>query len=307
MFILPKKIAYGFGEESMLNDIFNIIITTPSHSIPEWIFSYPDLLQNTYEDNPGLFQILLPAYPKTIKKGYIQYCRKNKCSFSVLSYRIFLIKTIFGNDKELLYFFDNIEKYIPLRIDFNNIESSLLQQAISILFKIHKYSIKHYEPIDFLILSSMLVDIFEQPELLTLLDTNRGIKTNRQLIQIYQDKKNSEKLAEQLQKLNFINDMIIDDYIIKVPQSLEDLIDEGKQQNNCVGSFYNKSIRAGENLIYFIRRKDKPQKSYVTCRYNIEAKETVEHKFVNNGDEVLTLMCVRAEIDNIIRNKLKRE
>lgn len=306
IFIISKRLMYSFdGDDHMLNDIFDVIITNPNYSIPEWIFSYPDLLQKSYEDNPGLFNFLLPKYPKTIKKGYIQYCRKNKCPIGYLSYRKFLIKSIFGNNKELLSFFTKIEEYIPLDIDFSSIESSMLRQVISTLFKFYRYSVKHNEIFIPSQLSFMFIDILKQPEILTLLDTNRGVKTNLQLMQNYLDKKNSEKLAEQLQKLNFINDMIIEDYIIKVPQSLEDLIDEGKQQHNCVGSFYNDSIRAGKNLIYFIRKKGSSEKSYVTCRYSIEDKETVEHRFVNNERETFELLSVRRKIDNIIKDNLK--
>ena len=302
--ILPRIGGYP---RTMLNEIFKTIIEFSDRFIPEWIFSYPDLMEKTYLYDPMYFQTCLIYLPKTIKAGYIQFCRKNELPLGYKSYRVFLVNLIFGNNKKILYFFRRIETNILPRIDFNNLKPLLLQQTFSILFKIYEYSEKHCEDISYVRLSLMATDIFQYPELLTVLDTNRGIETNNQLMQIYIDEKSNKKLAEQLQKLNFINNMIIDDYIIKVPQSIDDLIDEGKQQHNCVGSFYNESIRRGENLIYFVRRKDKPQKSYVTCRYNIEAEETVEHKLVNNGDEMLELLYIRPEIDNIIRNKLKRE
>ena len=56
-----------------------------------------------------------------------------------------------------------------------------------------------------------------------------------------------------------------------------DLADEGIQQNNCVGYYYNDSIERGDNCIFFLRKKDKPEKSYITCRYNIE-KQELEYK-----------------------------
>ena len=63
-----------------------------------------------------------------------------------------------------------------------------------------------------------------------------------------------------------------------------DLIDEGFQQNNCVGYYYNDSIENGDNCIFFLRKKDKPEKSYITCRYCVDDKEVVEARYKNNRD-----------------------
>lgn len=63
-----------------------------------------------------------------------------------------------------------------------------------------------------------------------------------------------------------------------------DLADEGFQQNNCVGYFYNDSIKDGDNCIFFLRKKDKPEKSYITCRYYVDTKEVIEAKYKNNRD-----------------------
>ena len=95
-----------------------------------------------------------------------------------------------------------------------------------------------------------------------------------------------------------------DGYIIKVPQSIDDLVDEGQQQNNCVGYYYNDNIVDNKDLIYFIRKKDKPKKSYVTCRYNINRRETVEHRYVNNHYES-ELKNIRDFIDGIINDNLQ--
>ena len=34
--------------------------------------------------------------------------------------------------------------------------------------------------------------------------------------------------------------------------------------------------------VYFLRKKNKPNKSYITCRYNIPAEETIEYRRKNN-------------------------
>ena len=73
-------------------------------------------------------------------------------------------------------------------------------------------------------------------------------------------------------------------YIVVVPQNVMDLIDEGFQQNNCVGYYYNDSIERGDNCIFFLRKKDRLEKSYITCRYSVNNKEVVEARYKNNRD-----------------------
>lgn len=38
----------------------------------------------------------------------------------------------------------------------------------------------------------------------------------------------------------------------------------------------------GENFIYFIRKKNEPKKSYITCRFGVYTKETVEARYKFN-------------------------
>lgn len=85
-----------------------------------------------------------------------------------------------------------------------------------------------------------------------------------------------------------------------MPQKLDDLIDEGKQQNNCVGSFYNDDIICGRDYIYFIRRKDNPKKSVATARYDTGKKKTVELREKNNKEAHEQFWTLAKEIDTLI-------
>lgn len=51
---------------------------------------------------------------------------------------------------------------------------------------------------------------------------------------------------------------------IVFPKSEYDFIDEGTQQHNCVGS-YPSSVRNGKCVIFFIRKKESPEKSFITA------------------------------------------
>lgn len=56
-----------------------------------------------------------------------------------------------------------------------------------------------------------------------------------------------------------------DNLFIKIPTCREDFIDEANQQNNCVYSNYFRRTVRGDSYVVFIRRKDNPNKSYITC------------------------------------------
>lgn len=112
-------------------------------------------------------------------------------------------------------------------------------------------------------------------------------------------------LNNNLKRLNFLDGLTFNDYVVVVPQRLNDLQNEGKQQNNCVGYYYNDSIKRGENLIYFMRKINNPTKSVVTCRYNIDDNRTVEHKTFNNSWTDSEQEEIISKIDEIIRKNLK--
>ena len=116
------------------------------------------------------------------------------------------------------------------------------------------------------------------------LDTNKDLFANEKLLQNAIDREKNENLATQLKKLNYINGLQNDKYIIVVPQTQEDKQNEGSQQNNCVGYYYDDSILRGDNFIFFLRKKDNPQHSYITCRYNVDYAKVVEYRCVNNSD-----------------------
>ena len=134
------------------------------------------------------------------------------------------------------------------------------------------------------------------------LDTNRTFEQNYKIFKEYRDKEKNNLLSKNLKKLNFLNNYQIKDYIICVPQDKNDLIEEGKAQNNCVGHYYNDSIIEGENLIYFIRNKKNPTKSFVTCRYNLTDKSTVEHRTKNNNQYSNTELFMT--IDKLINENI---
>lgn len=116
------------------------------------------------------------------------------------------------------------------------------------------------------------------------LDGNRDFQYNIHTCQEQRDKARNDKILANEEKIRSITEIQHDDFVIIVPSAMDDFTKEGQMQNNCVGSYYHDSIAEGSNLIYFIRKKNSPNRSYITNRYNTCCHRTVETRMINNRD-----------------------
>ncbi|MBR3117415.1 MAG: PcfJ domain-containing protein [Bacilli bacterium] len=105
-------------------------------------------------------------------------------------------------------------------------------------------------------------------------------------------------------KLNAVGDMLDfnkyedDKYIIYPPHNLNDLIEESFQMHNCVRTYYD-NILYSNSQVYFLREKDKPDKSLVTIevidnsvtmalgKYNNEIEDKNILNVINNWESNL--------------------
>lgn len=150
----------------------------------------------------------------------------------------------------------------------------------------------------------------EMPELWKEVRTQDDFfKVYERIYKIYCLKENNgylEQITKNESQIIEIEDMTTKNYCIVVPRSLEDLITEGQQQNNCVGYYYCEDISENYSLIYFVRRKDNKNKSVYTCRYDTLINKTVEYRGFNNSEiideEVLSFLD---KIDYRLRSILK--
>ena len=262
----------------------------------EWMWNYTtsvyvikDILKSKYAENDKL---------KVQPKGLHQFLTSNNYSLRLSYLEDFFHRITYSN-------FDyNFTKEV-LDNSFETMDKLLETMGnTDILKKILITTIKNGE-IPSICDMQDLIDGIVKYEIFDILDGNRTLRYNIKLYQSVLESRKNEKLQKQLQKLNFINGLEFDDYIVVVPQTIEEKANEGKQQNNCVGYYYDNSIIKGENLIYFLRKKNNPNKSYVTCRYNIPTANTVEHRYKNNINVCNeTEIEILKKIDKIIKEKL---
>lgn len=259
----------------------------------EWLYSYMDLL----DDNINNYQEF--DFP-TCPSGYITWLKNNNLKINSETLQIFTLINKYPNvpipimkkyayENEILKTLDdmwkncNIDKI--LRNSIKKYEFDIRYDFHSLISTINKLRMGEIDWFDFI-------------------DDNRSLEDNvKKLNNLLQNKEN-EILSKRLQKLNFINNLQIDDYIVIIPQNIEDLILEGRQQHNCVGYYYNESIQLGKNLIYFIRDVNNIKKSLITCRYNIEMHKTTEHRIKNNCNTNQEQNSIIAQIDKIINEQL---
>ena len=181
-----------------------------------------------------------------------------------------------GNKEENEKLIKLICKYFNFGDDFLKLTTSMQKKLIKSLkidFKNYNLPTRHYE------LRHLLINC---PTLEQYYDDNRGFDYNAEQLMQIEDAEKEKAILAQEEKIFDLEKLDLDDLQIIVPHSLEDFVDEGTQQHNCVGSYYHNSIAKGENLIYFVRKKNNPTKSYITCRYSIIDKASVETREVNN-------------------------
>lgn len=234
-----------------------------------------------------------------LTKDYLEWCREHE--------KTVCLRTIDRYYREKLE--DSIPKELkPYYVMMNDYATTknINKETLFKLLKILKYTVYHLradEAIDDIKEIGELVDVLTTDESKKLLNTNRTVSQNYRIIE--QQEFVSDKAFENtLRKLNFMNGKCFDDYIVVVPQNVMDLIDEGFQQNNCVGYYYNGSIRNGDEYIFFLRKKDKPEKSYITCRYCMFTKKVEEARCKNNRDVDSTAAAIIYRINNLINDTL---
>ena len=70
-------------------------------------------------------------------------------------------------------------------------------------------------------------------------------------------------------------------YTLVIPESTYDFVNEGQQQHNCVG-WYCQNVLKGYSILFFIRKKDNPDESFITAEYNCRSGRLAQFYYKNN-------------------------
>nr|DAS64295.1 MAG TPA: PcfJ like protein [Caudoviricetes sp.] len=233
--------------------------------------------------NPNLNVFL--DYNGDIPEGFVDFCLKNDITLNGISYEAFqLSKKINDYPEDVRLLVAQFDKMI------NN--SKLPKRDVVKILRCYKNSLLKYGEYTFdgcHKLSNVFTAVATYPELIKLIDTQSSFALATNAVgknyKLLKDQENQERIKKSQKRIKELETLVYKDYCFIVPTTLKELIDEGEQQHNCIGSFYNDSMSKGKNFIYFIRKKDNPEKSYITCRFNVETNETEEARYKFN-DEV---------------------
>jgi len=216
----------------------------------------------------------LNSIPLENPKGYVNFCKAHNLGISKFSLRLFKIINqgfSFEITEELKFM---LRRHFTFLFNFNFTKKELL-----LLLKVYRKS------------SFYAFDLLQKWIQKCPNDVWDYIKKGKtaEYIDNVLSAVFEEKTATGIKLTQNIYGSIVDGIednglIVVIPRNIEELVKEGEQQNNCIGYYYNESIAKGDSFIFFIRKKDNPDISYITCRYNIKLKQLMEAKTFNNEE-----------------------
>lgn len=262
----------------------------------EWMFNYTKSLEVIYD----IIHRLNKDDYKACPDGYIKFLQETGTEFNSSSLKEYIMRQKYGTIGYNLLYSGIDESDVKWLVE-NNLIKSFLKCLTYNIKSGHLFDTgKIYRLLNYWRQASDIINEIVH------IDENKSLEVNIKMLEDIAEKEKNGALARQLQKLNFINGLRRNNLVVIVPQNQEEKRDEGRQQNNCVGHYYDESILRGENYIYFIRKADTPAKSYVTCRFNKDYRKTTEFRAVNNRSvtdrEVYDFIKL---IDNRIREQLE--
>ena len=101
-----------------------------------------------------------------------------------------------------------------------------------------------------------------------------------------------KKFSEHALKNAELYEYSLDNLVAVVPRTVAQVVEEATNQHNCLASYVNRLIR-GDTAVVFVRHKDAPDTSYVTCEIRDGAFEQIKG-FANSNPKT-------PELDNFIR------
>ncbi len=86
--------------------------------------------------------------------------------------------------------------------------------------------------------------------------------------------KEEARLRENAKAIREMFDYADEQFFILVPESYKEISDEGHEQHNCVATYFEPAA-AGRTIIFFVRRKEEPEKSFCTVEIGKKGEEFV--------------------------------
>ena len=242
--------------------------------------------------------------PKEMPKGYIKWLRDNNKKLTNISLQEFEFfntsKNLSQEEKTFIEWFEGSIGSGYYRVFYNKLMRD--RDFLSIVSKMFNVSFKNKD------LKGLLNFTNLNPSDIRFYDGNRDISYNLENAKNLRNAELNVNIAKTQSKFTDLEKLDIGyRYCVVVPKNVEDLIMEGKEQNNCVGHYYNDAIAEGRFGIFFVRLKANREKSYMTCRFDCSSGKILEYKLKNNewvhNDHEVVKECfptIKREIINLL-------
>lgn len=219
-----------------------------------------NLVGKSYFDNGTTFKERFG-----VDKKFLKFMQRNNITYEELEVLKYYQKE---NIRTIRYFANlNIDQIVRFNLDLDIVKDKLKAN----IGNIHEYN-------DYLRIASQLEYDMKDKNILYPVNINEAHNRIVRLYEINKSKKIKnaiQKRYKELVKNNYKNKK----FIIFPASSISSLINESKQQNNCVKT-YAEGIAKGECDIYFMRLVDSPDKSLVTVE--VRNKKIVQKRTKNN-------------------------
>ena len=224
-------------------------------------------------------------YDGDIPEGFVDFCLKNDITVNINSYNSFQLSK---KNKD----YPEDVRLLAAQFDKMIDNSKLPKEYVVKILRAYKNSVLKYGCYAFNGYSALkytFIYVGHFPELIKLINNQSSFALAAETVdknyKLLKDKEQQEQIQKSQKRIKELENLVYEDYCFIVPTTQKKLIDEGEQQHNCVGSSYNIFMSEGIGFIYFIRKKNEPEKSYITCRFDVYTKKTVEARYKFN-DEV---------------------
>ena len=203
-------------------------------------FPLDSVIIDSYKDSPDFFNLLCSLnFISLTDKNIYEIAKKRISHFNYLS-RKNTVESFYYMAKEYGYTFKSFLEYIDRLITYEALSISEIYNNLR----------------DYLRMSSEISNKFDKyPK--NLLTTHQITVRNYERIKQEIDEQKFKETVNP--KLGFKTG----DYVILYPESSQDIKDEAVQQHNCVASYIDRVINRQCNIV-FLRKKDNPEKSYIT-------------------------------------------
>lgn len=135
--------------------------------------------------------------------------------------------------------------------------------------------------------------------------TNEALAEARRQKELEETREAQKKFEKHLKKLERDFAFESGGMLIRPARSHAELIDEGSALHHCVATYAKKHL-SGQTVIFFIRKKSKPDKPFYTLEYNPKTESIIQCRGLNNCGKTPEVEAFVEAWSGYIRNKKKK-